>query len=104
MKNSKDTRYRLVKVAFKKGKISCFADLFNYIPRTVVARDLDYSPASLELRIENVGKFTYGDAVVLAELIEVEEVMILTLLINAPVKWNITDQARWRRIAKTFRH
>ena len=54
----KDERYKAVKRLIEKGDITEFNEMFTYIPKTVVARDLGAAPARFSEKMNLIEKFT----------------------------------------------
>lgn len=78
----KDERYRAVKRLIEKGDITEFNEMFTYIPKTVVARDLGAAPARFSEKMNLIEKFTLQDMFSIAKLLEVESIDILRLADN----------------------
>jgi hypothetical protein len=78
----KDERYRAVKRLIEKGDITEFNEMFTYIPKTVVARDLGAAPARFSEKMNLIEKFTLQDMFSIAKLLEVESIAVLRLADN----------------------
>jgi len=78
----KDERYKAVKRLIEKGDITEFNEMFTYIPKTVVARDLGAAPARFSEKMNLIEKFTLQDMFSIAKLLEVESIDILRLADN----------------------
>lgn len=78
----KDERYKAVKRLIEKGDITEFNEMFTYIPKTVVARDLGAAPARFSEKMNLIEKFTLQDMFSIAKLLEVENIDILRLADN----------------------
>ena len=78
----KDDRYKAVKRLIEKGDITEFNEMFTYIPKTVVARDLGAAPARFSEKMNLIEKFTLQDMFSIAKLLEVESIAVLRLADN----------------------
>jgi hypothetical protein len=78
----KDDRYKAVKRLIEKGDITEFNEMFTYIPKTVVARDLGAAPARFSEKMNLIEKFTLQDMFAIAKLLEVESIAVLKLADN----------------------
>ena len=67
----KDERYKAVKRLIEKGDITEFNEMFTYIPKTVVARDLGAAPARFSEKMNLIEKFTLQDMFTIAKLLEI---------------------------------
>ena len=78
----KDERYKAVKRLIEKGDITEFNQMFTFIPKTVVARDLGAAPARFSEKMNQIEKFTLQDVFSIAKLLEVENLAVLKLANN----------------------
>lgn len=78
----KDDRYKAVKRLIEKGDITEFNEMFTYIPKTVVARDLGAAPARFSEKMNLIEKFTLQDMFSIAKLLDVESIAVLKLADN----------------------
>ena len=62
----KDDRYQQIKTMLKIGKIKKFVDIFSFVPRYIVARDIKKGRG----RWGDYGNYTFGQVRKLAELCE----------------------------------
>jgi hypothetical protein len=72
-------RYRDVKMMFEEGKLHRLEDIFDYVNRSTVAKDLGKKRETLNRLMENSDRFTFGEARALAELCGLTVNEILTL-------------------------
>jgi hypothetical protein len=72
----RDDRYNQIKHSILNHHIETFNQIFDLIPKTVVAKDLH---VSLDPKLKNIGKFRLGDHFNLATLARVKNIEILTL-------------------------
>jgi hypothetical protein len=75
----KDERYKAVKRLIEKGDITEFNQMFTYIPKTVVARDLGAAPARFSEKMNLIEKFTLQDMFAIAKLLDVENMAVLKI-------------------------
>jgi hypothetical protein len=64
--DEKDNRYRQVRTMIKVGNITSLSDIFDYVPRYVIARDIGKGRSSLD----NVESYTVKQVATFAELCE----------------------------------
>jgi hypothetical protein len=77
---AKDVRYKAVEKLIVTGVIVSLDDLFNYIPKSVVAVDLKLNYRTLVGKISYPYRFTIGEIIHLAHLIEVSEEVVFTIV------------------------
>jgi hypothetical protein len=77
---AKDVRYKAVEKLIVTGVIVSLDELFNYIPKSVVATDLKLNYRTLVGKISFPFRFTVGEIIHLAHLIEVEEEIIFKMV------------------------
>jgi hypothetical protein len=57
----KDNRYHLIRPKLRRKEIKIFSDLFNILPRTLVARDLGKEKGRFNELVHNPNEFTYSE-------------------------------------------
>jgi len=62
------------------GHIRNFQDLFKFIPKSVIARDLGMNNTRFSKLIQNVDDFILRDLFRLAELFEIDDLALLNLV------------------------
>lgn len=77
---AKDRRYTTVKNLISGGYIKTFREIFDTVPKSVVAKDLGINNVRFNSLMENVDKFVVKDLFKMAELIDTEEIAILNLV------------------------
>jgi len=77
----KDLRYETVKFLIEGGKIQAFSQIFNYLPKTVMGRDLRTSSARMTKLISNPEHFSISDILLVANLIGVESRIVWDLIV-----------------------
>jgi hypothetical protein len=77
---AKDVRYKAVEKLIVTGVIVSLDDLFNYIPKSVVAVDLKLNYRTLVGKISYPYRFTIGEIIHLSHLIEVDEETIFKII------------------------
>jgi hypothetical protein len=75
----KTFKYPDVKMMFEEGKLQRLEDIFDYVNRSTVAKDLGKKRDTLNRLMENVDRFTFRDIRSLAELSGLTLNEILTL-------------------------
>jgi hypothetical protein len=86
-----DVRYRTIKPMFKSGDIKVFTDLFLYIKKTVVAKDIGKSSRRFTFLLSRPEKFTIEEAMMIGKLCDLsfEEMMGL-------IKAQVESRKVWR--------
>lgn len=79
---AKDRRYELIVPMVSAGRIHHFRDLFHFIPKTIVARDLGINNVRFTRLIDEVEGFTLSDLLRLAVLMEMEPLSLLRLVLD----------------------
>ncbi|MET3886113.1 hypothetical protein ABIE54_005002 [Chitinophagaceae bacterium OAS944] len=77
---AKDRRYTTVKNLITGGYIKTFIEIFDTIPKSVVAHDLGFNSVRMTNLMNNVDRFILKDVIKLASLIEVDTMEILKLI------------------------
>lgn len=75
----KTFKYPDVKMMFEEGRLQRLDDIFHYVNKSTVAKDLGKKRDTLNRLIENVDRFTFRDIRSLAELCGLTVSEILTL-------------------------
>jgi hypothetical protein len=79
---AKDRRYELIVPMATAGRIHQFRDLFHFIPKTIVARDLGINNVRFSRLIDDVEDFTLKDLLRLSALMEMEPASLLRLVLD----------------------
>lgn len=82
---AKDKRYNTVKNLISAGYIKTFMEIFDTVPKSVIAADLGFNNDRINNLMANVERFIVKDLFKLASLIEVEEIEIMKLICNQHV-------------------
>ncbi len=77
---AKDRRYTNVKNLISGGFIKTFREIFDSIPKSVVARDLGMNNTRFTRLMDNVDDFVVKDLFRLAGFLEIEEPTMMNLL------------------------
>ena len=78
----RDHRYDLIKTMFNDGKIKALNDIFKYIPKTVLAKDLGKKVDRFTALINKVERFTLEELFRIAKLCDLENSQILELVMK----------------------
>ncbi len=78
---AKDQRYKTLKVMIDTGNISALEDIFNIIPKTVVAADLGINYSRFLTRLTKPAEFTLDELMRLATFIEIDSKTIIHLVL-----------------------
>jgi hypothetical protein len=76
----RDDRYDLIKPMIEGGKIVSFNDIFKFIPKTIVARDLGKKVDRFTELMRKVDGFTIGDLYKIAKYCNISETQIYQLV------------------------
>lgn len=76
----RDPRYATIQPMVQEGRIQTFLDIFKYVPRTVIARDLGKKVARLSVSLRHLENFTIGELFVIGNLCELSRTEILELV------------------------
>jgi hypothetical protein len=76
----KDKRFELIKIMISAGRIQKLEDIFNYIPKTVVAKSIGISNSRFNKLIKHVGGFALRDLYILADLTEIDPLELFDLI------------------------
>jgi len=76
----KDERYDAIKSLIENKKIIKLEQWFKYIPKTNIAKDAGIHPERFNTLINHIERFSIEEIQVLADLIEVEWMVICNLL------------------------
>lgn len=79
---SKDRRYITVKNLISAGYIKTLNEIFDTVPKSVVAADLGFNSIRINTLMASVDKFIVKDLFKLAELLEIEEIEMMKLVCN----------------------
>ena len=80
IKHKRDHRYDLIKPMVETGKIMFFNDIFKYIPKTVVAKDLGKKVDRFNTLMSRVEEFMLSDLFIIATFFEIDEDDIIKLI------------------------
>ena len=76
----KDARYALIPVLLEDGKIERLSDIFKFVPKTTVARDMGIGLGAWDRYTEKLTTFTLSRLFGLADLCGLTERQILDLV------------------------
>lgn len=76
----KDKRYNTVKKLIVANALGSFTEIFDTLPKTVLGRDLGMHHQTLTKLLANPKRFTFEHAFDIAELLEVDQMAIVTLI------------------------
>lgn len=83
---AKDRRYNTVKLLIESGNITEFINIFDHIPKSVVANDLGTNYKRLVRLITHTGHFTLDELVTLSNFFDVESKTIVDLAFNQLIR------------------
>ena len=76
---NRDRRFDLISTMFKDGKIRTFNDIFEFVPKTVVATNMGKKVDRFTEMMNKVEKFKLEELFAIAKLCELDEHTILDL-------------------------
>ncbi len=76
----RDIRYTTVKKLLVTGQIEAFRNIFDIVPKSIVARDLGMNNTRFTRLITNVNHFTMDEMINIASFIEVDGKIIIDLI------------------------
>lgn len=81
-KDDKDRRYKVVNIMINAGAIKSFKDIFDHLPKSVVAGALHKNNNRMGELIEEPTGFTFAEIITIAKLIEVDFAVIAGLIVK----------------------
>ena len=78
----KDRRYITVRKLILSGYINSFIEIFDTLPKSILARDLRMNNNRFTRLMNNVQQFTLKEVFTISEILEVEETKMLQLIFN----------------------
>jgi hypothetical protein len=79
-KMPKDPRYTSVRRLIGSGDIRTFRDIFDYIPKSVMAKDMGRNYATFASKVIHPDRFTLLEIFKMSKWIEVEPEQLITLV------------------------
>jgi hypothetical protein len=77
---AKDKRYGTVKNLIAGGYIKSFSEIWDTLPKTVVARDLKMHHQTFSKLVSSPEKIRFEEAIEIASLIEIDGMRIINLI------------------------
>ena len=77
---TKDHRYKIAKNLILGGYMKTMNELFDAVPKSVVAKDIGTNLARLNKMMADTTLYNFGDVVKIAALLEIDELPVLNLL------------------------
>lgn len=76
---AKDHRYNLIRPKYKREEIRLFSDIFQTLPRTLVAKDLGKEKGRFNELVDNPNEFLYSELIKLSDDCElsIDEISLL---------------------------
>jgi hypothetical protein len=78
----KDRRYLTVKILIDAGHVKSLLEVFDTLPRSILARDFGTNYSRFSRLIENPDQFKLKEVYTLAKLLDIDELKMLTLVHN----------------------
>lgn len=79
---AKDKRYITIKNLISAGYIKTFREIFDTLPKSVLAKDMGFSNTRMTELMDNVNRFRLDEIFKIAGLIEVDEKVMVDLVLN----------------------
>lgn len=79
---AKDKRYNTVRNLILGGYLKTFNEIFDTLPKSIVAQDLGMNSTRINRVIDNNGRFFVDDLFALAALLDVPEIKVMELVCN----------------------
>lgn len=76
----RDPRYATIQPMMMEGRIQTFLDIFKFVPRTVIARDLGKKVTRLSASLRHLENFTIGELFLIGDLCMLSRTEILQLV------------------------
>jgi hypothetical protein len=87
-----DPRYGAVKVLIESGHVKSIQDIFQYIPKTTVYKDLGINYNRFDRAIINPAIFRLEELVVLAELFDVDAKKMIDMAYEQAVAYRVKKE------------
>lgn len=79
----RDDRYEIIRAMLDQGKIKTLNDIFKYVPKTVVAKNIGKKVARFTRAMHNPEEFTLQELFRIGELCDLDEWEITRLAVTA---------------------
>jgi hypothetical protein len=79
---TKDRRYTTVKNLISGGYLKTFIEIFDTIPKSVIAKDLGISLDRFTAMMNDVERFSVRNLLLIADLLEIDGKLVLDLVYN----------------------
>jgi hypothetical protein len=79
---NRDPRYLLIPTMYQRGRVKSFNDIFEYIPKTVVAGDLGIKVTRFNNLMSRVENFVIRDVMLIGSFCELNLDVVLELWKN----------------------
>lgn len=79
---SRDKRYGYIKPMFKTGKVKSFGDIFQFVPKTIIATDLGKKGDRFSRLMNRVDRFTLEELFMIATFCSLNEKQMIKLVMN----------------------
>jgi hypothetical protein len=89
----KDRRYKVVRRLLDGGDIKAFREIFEYLPKSTLIRDMGQNYSTFNGKILNPHRFTLLDLFRMSEWFELEPEELLTLM-KAEVRYRLAKRKK----------
>jgi hypothetical protein len=76
----RDQRYKYVKFLLDKGEIKSFNEIFDTLPKTVLAKDMGFKMVRLNKLLSRPARFTLRDIFIMASFFEIDKFVMLRVV------------------------
>ena len=90
-----DSRYSTIKVLIESGHIKSFPDIFQYIPKTTVYRDLGVNFNRFSNAIFDPSQFRMNELLNLADMLEMDPKKIIDMAYEQIVTMKMAKRKTW---------
>ena len=98
-----DTRYGTIKVFIESGHIKSFQEIFTFIPKTVVYKDLGVNFNRFDRAIKDPSKFKLDELLILAEFFEVDSKKFVDMAYEQALAYRKMEKIRLRNSRPVFK-
>jgi len=78
----RDDRYDVIKPMVESGQLVSFNQIFKYIPKTIVAKDLGKKVDRFNVLMSHVGEFTLKELFRIGQYCKIDDWTILKLIMH----------------------
>jgi hypothetical protein len=84
--STKDKRYDAIKGLLDSNKIRVFQEIFDYIPKSIVSKDLGLNYQTFIRKVHYPGLFTVRETQIMCKLMHLSLIQLVDLISNSFIK------------------